>query len=107
VLLVSGQAPIALATSWIYAWFIETLTLVFALALGVAIVKLGTLNPHIVRWFVVFGLVLIALNSYADYSSSPGANALVQFLIALAVGMDVTLGLPLGLGLIEHGVEEL
>lgn len=106
-LLIIGQAPTDLATSWIYAWFIETLTLVFALALSVAIVKIGSVNPHIVKWFVIAGLVLIALNSYADYSSSPGANALVQFLIALAVGMDVTIGLPLGLGLIEHGVEEL
>ena len=106
-LLVTGQAPINLATSWIYAWFVETLTLVFALALGVAIIKIKSLNPHIVKWFVAAGLALIALNSYADYSSSPGTNPLVQFLIALAVGMDVTAGLPLGLGLIEHGVEEL
>jgi hypothetical protein len=73
----------------------------------VAVIKINSVNAHAGRWFVIFGLLLIGLNGYADYSSSPGSNPLVQFLIALAIGMIVTLGLPLGLGLIEHGVEEL
>jgi hypothetical protein len=106
-LMITGQAPIDQVTSWLYAWVIEVLTLVFALALTVAVIKINSVNAHAGRWFVIFGLVLIGLNSYADYSSSPGSNPLVQFLIALAIGMIVTLGLPLGLGLIEHGVEEI
>jgi hypothetical protein len=106
-LMITGQAPIDQVTSWLYAWVIEVLTLVFALALSVAVVKINSVNAQAGRWFVIFGLLLIGLNSWADYSSSPGSNPLVQFLIALAVGMIVMLGLPLGLGLIEHGVEEL
>ncbi len=106
-LMVSGQAPIQDATAWLYAWVVEVVTLVFALALSVAIVKINTINNRFGKWFVVLGFVLIALNGWADYSSSPGTNPLVQFLIALAVGMIVTIGLPLGIGLVEHGVEEL
>lgn len=106
-LMVSGQAPIQYVTSWLYGWTVEVITLVFALALSVAVVKINTVNPRFGKWFVVLGLALIGLNSWADYSSSPGSNPLVQFLIALAVGLIVTIGLPLGIGLIEHGVEEL
>jgi hypothetical protein len=106
-LMITGQAPIDAVTAWLYGWVVEVITLVFALALSAAVVKISSVNSHIGRWFVVLGLLLIALNSWADYSSSPGTNPLVQALIALAVGMIVTIGLPLGLGLLEHGVEEM
>jgi len=106
-LMISGQAPIQYVTSWLYGWTVEVITLVFALALSVAVVKISTINHRFGRWFVILGFVLIALNSWADYSSSPGSNPLVQFLIALAIGLIVTVGLPLGIGLIEHGVGEL
>lgn len=105
-LLVTGQAPIQLATSWIYGWVVETVTLVFALALAVAIHKISAANPHLAKWFLIAGGLLIILNSWADYNSSPGDNALVQFLIALAIGGIVVVGLPLGIGLIEHGISE-
>ena len=104
--LVTGQAPIAYATAWIYAWVVEIVTLVFSLALSVAVVKIASVNPHLAKWFAVGALILIALNSWADYSSSPN-GPLMQGLVALAVGGIVVVGLPLGLGLIEHGVEEL
>lgn len=106
-LMITGQAPIQYVTSWLYGWTVEVITLVFALALSVAVGKINTVNHRFGKWFVVLGFVLIALNSWADYSSSPGRNSLVQFLIALAVGLIVTIGLPLGIGLVEHGVEEL
>ena len=106
-LMITGQAQVAFVTSWLYAWVVEVVTLVFALALSAAVVKINSVNPHFGRWFVIIGLLLIGLNGWADYSSSPGGNPLVQFLIALAVGLIVTIGLPLGIGLIEHGVEEL
>lgn len=106
-LMITGQAPIQYVTAWLYGWTVEVITLVFALALSVAIGKINTVNHHFGRWFVVFGLLLIGLNSWADYSSSPGTSPLTQALIALAIGIIVTVGLPLGIGLIEHGVEEL
>jgi len=106
-LMITGQAPIALVTSWVYAWVVELITLVFALALSVAVAKISTANPHMGKWFVVLGFVLIALNGWADYSSSPGSNMLVQALIALAIGGIVVVGLPLGIGLLEKGFEEL
>jgi hypothetical protein len=106
-LLITGQAPIMQATAWVYAWVVELITLVFALALAVAVVKISAANPHLGKWFVVAGSLLILLNGWADYSSSPGTNALVQFLIALAIGGIVVVGLPLGIGLIERGIEEL
>lgn len=106
-LLITGQAPVREGTAWTYAWVVELITLVFALALSVAVVKISTANPRLGKWFVVAGTVLIILNGWADYSSSPGTNPLVQFLIAVAIGGIVVIGLPLGIGLIEHGFEEL
>lgn len=106
-LMISGQAPVDQVTAWLYGWVVEIITLVFALALSAAVAKISSVNSHIGRWFVVFGLLLIGLNSWADYSSSPGGNPLVQALIALAIGMIVTIGLPLSLGLLEHGTEEM
>lgn len=106
-LLVTGQAPIAVATSWVYAWVVELVTLVFSLALSVAVVKISSVNPFLGKWFMAVGAILILLNGWADYSSSPGSNPLVQFLIALAIGGIVVVGLPLGVGLIEHGFEEM
>ena len=71
-LMITGQAPIQYVTSWLYGWTVEVITLVFALALSVAVVKINSVNSHFGRWFVVFGFLLIGLNSWADYSSSPG-----------------------------------
>lgn len=105
-LMISGQAPTQVVTAWAYAWIVELITLVFALALSVAVVKISSVNPHLSRWFVLCGFVLILLNGWADYSASPGTSPLVQFLIALALGGIAVVGLPLGIGLIEHGVEE-
>ncbi len=106
-LLITGQAPLQYATSWVYGWVVELTTLVFATALSVAVHKIATVNQRLAKWYVIGGAILIILNSYADYSSSPGSNWLVQILIALAVGGVVVVGLPLGIGLIEHGFEEL
>lgn len=105
-LLLAGQAPIQYATAWEYAWVVELITLVFSLVLSVAVVKIASVNPHLAKWFVLGALALILLNSWADYSSSP-SGPLMQALVALAVGGIVVVGLPLGLGLIEHGVEEM
>ena len=107
ILLITGQAPINEATAWMYAWVVETVTLIFALALTAAIIKIASVNPRLAKGFVAGGLLLIILNSWADYSASPGSSPLVQGLIALAVGGIVVVGLPLGLGLIERGIEEL
>ena len=106
-LMITGQAPISLVTSWVYAWVVELVTLVFSLALSVAIAKIATVNPILAKGFLVLGFLLIALNAWADYSSSPGVNPLVQALIALAIGGIVVVGLPLCLGLAEKGFEEL
>ena len=106
-LMITGQAPVQSMTAWMYAWVVEAITLVFALALSAAVVKISAANPHLGKWFVIFGFVLIALNSWSDYSSSPGSNPVVHFLIALAIGGIVVVGLPLGVGLIEHGFEEM
>ncbi len=106
-LMITGQAPLAFVTSWIYGWTLELITLVFALTLSAAVVKISSANPHLGRWFVPVGIFLIVMNGWADYSSSPGGNILIQGLIALVVGGIVVVGLPLGAGLVEHALEEL
>lgn len=106
-LMITGQAPVHLVTAWMYGWVVEIVTLVFALALSIAVTKLSIANPRLGKGFLVFGGLLLVLNSWADYSSSPGNSMLVQALIALAVGLIVVCGLPLGIGLLEQGFEEL
>lgn len=106
-MMVTGQAPIAYATAWMYGWVVETVTLVFALSLSVAVRKISIANPKLGKGFMICGFLLIALNSWADFTSSPGTTPLVQGLIALAIAIIVVCGLPLGIGLIEHGFEEL
>jgi hypothetical protein len=105
--MITGQASVEMVTSWLYAWVVEVVTLVFTLALSVAIVTINTVIPQFGLCFVVLGFLLLVLNSWADYSSSPGSKPLAQFLIALAVGLIVSVALPLGIGLLEHRVEEL
>ena len=105
-LLITGRAPMGVVTAWVYAWVVELVTLVFATALSAAVVKISSVNPHLAKFFIVGGTVLILLNGWADYSSSPGSNPVVQFLIALAIGGIVVVGLPLGIGLLEHGFEQ-
>ena len=102
-----GIAPLQYETAWLYGWIVEVVTLVFALALAVAIHKISVANTVLGKGFVIAGALLVFLNSWADYTSSPGANPLVQFLIALSIGLIVTVGLPLTIGLIERGFEEL
>lgn len=106
-LVITGQAPVQDATAWMYGWVVEIVTLIFGLALSVAIIKLSVTNYWIARGFIVGGGLLIILNSWADFSASPGTNDLVRGLIALAIGGIVVVGLPLGIGLLERGFEEL
>jgi hypothetical protein len=106
ILMVSGQAPIGYVTSWEYGWTVEALTLIVALALTTAFGKIASVNSLLAKVFIVSAGILLILNSWADFSSSPGASELIRFLVALAVGIMVTVGLPLGLGLIERGFEE-
>jgi hypothetical protein len=107
LLMLTGQAPVAVVTAWMYGWVVEVVTLVYALALAAAVRSLSQVNPLLAKFFVALGLLLIGLNGWADYSSSPGTQPLVQFLIALALALIVTCGLPLGVGLLERGFEEL
>ena len=72
--MITGQAPIALVTSWIYAWVVELVTLVFALALSIAVVKI---SPQILSDGEIVSILWPAhsfTNGWADYSSSPGSK---------------------------------
>ena len=106
-LMLTGQAPAQYVTAWMYGWTVEVVTLIFALTLSVAVAKISLANPKLGKGFLIFGFLLIALNSWADYSSSPGTTPLVQGLIALAIALMVVCGLPIAVGLLEHGFEEL
>jgi hypothetical protein len=106
LLLVSGQAPAQYMTSWEYGWGVEALTLVFSLALVAAYLKIYAMNPLLAKAFVLIAFILLALNSWADFNSSPGSSTLIRMLVALTIGLMVTAGLPLGVGLIEYGIEE-
>lgn len=105
-LIISGQVPIGYNTPYMYAWIVEALTLVVALALTAAFTKIATVNPTLAKIFIGAAVILVILNSWADFSGTPGNNDLVRFLVAAAIGIMVTCGLPLGIGLIEHGCEQ-
>lgn len=105
--LLTGQSPIREATADLYGWIVEIITIVFALALSVAITKLNQITPGLGKFFGASGFLLIILNSWADYNSAPGATPLIQGLVAFSIGLIVVIGLPLGIGLIEHGLKEI
>ena len=104
-LIVTGQVPPGQSAPWMYGWIVEVTTLVVALAFTVALNKLREFSGCLLWFFAIASLLLLILNSYADYNGTPGSG-LVRFLVALALGMVVTVGLPLGAGLILHGIEE-
>ncbi len=105
-LLLTGQAPVEQQTPWMYGWIVEACTLIVGLALVAAFTKIGSVNRFLAKVFVAAAVILVVLNSWADFSSSPGSNDLIRFLVALAIGIIVTCGLPLGIGLIEYGFEQ-
>jgi hypothetical protein len=55
---------------------------------------------------LICSLLLLVLNSIADYQSSPGGNDLIRFLIALLIAVVVNCGLPVGIGLLEAAWEQ-
>jgi hypothetical protein len=105
-LIITGQVPPGYNTPYMYAWIVEALTLVVALALAAAFTKIATVNPMLAKIFMGSAVILVILNSWADFSGTPGNNDLIRFLVALAIGLMVTCGLPLGVGLLEHGFEQ-
>lgn len=104
-LLFTGQAPLAVQTAWMYGWVVEACTLIVGLALVASFTKIGSVNVFLAKVFVGAAILLVILNSWADFTSSPGSNGLIRFLVALAIGLIVTCGLPLGIGLLEYGFE--
>lgn len=106
VMLFTGAAPIAYQTAYMYGWGVEIITLIVSLGLGQALSKVGSMNGCLSKGFLIASLLLLALNSIADYQSSPGENDLIRFLIALLIGVVVTCGLPVGLGLLEAAWEQ-
>lgn len=105
-LLLTGQGNITDRTAWAYGWIVEFFTLAFSMALIPLMHKIGSVNSFLAKATLIAGGILLIVNSIADYQSSPGSNDLVRFLIALALGLIVTVGLPLGVGLIEYGCEQ-
>ena len=106
MLLLTGAAPIAYQTAWMYGWGVEIITLIVSLALGHALSKVSTLNGCLSKFFLICSLLLLVLNSIADYQSSPGDNDLIRFLIALLIAVIVNCGLPVGIGLLEAAWEQ-
>jgi hypothetical protein len=106
-LLVSGQITnVNQGVGVIYAWGVEALTLVFAYVLEHALAHLRKTNRRMSRWFVAWGIVLIALNSWADFQSSPGGSPLVRGLVAALVGGVVVTFLPIAIGLLGAAIGE-
>lgn len=104
--LILGQYDMKHSTAYAYAWIVEVVTLIFGLALGYAVHVLRQTNRMLGKWYTIGSLILIGLNGWADFYASPG-DGLVKFLVAFAIGGMVVTGLPVGLALIEKGVEEL
>src|SRR5260370_31780526 len=83
-LMITGQAPVQYVTAWMYGWTVEVVTLIFALALSVAVAKISIANPKLGKGFLIADFLLITLNSWADYTSSPAATWLVRAPLSLA-----------------------
>ncbi len=107
-MLVTGQIPnLTQAVGFVYAWTVETVQLIFGLVLGHALTKVHSVSSRLARGFAVIGTILILLNGVATYNAAPVANPLMQFLIAIAMGGFSIVSFPIGIGLIETGMEEI
>ncbi len=105
--LLTGDIPSSYQLAYLYAWGVELIQLIFALALVIAVNKLSTVNTTIGKWFMVCGTLLILLNAYANFQSAPTSNPLIQVLMAVCIGGLAVVGLPLAIGFAEHGFSEL
>ena len=105
--LFTGTYDLGRTVAYGYAWTIETIQMVFGLVLGHALAKISSVSPRLAKAFAIIGCLLIILNGVATYHAAPSANPLMQVLIAVAVGGFSVICLPLGIGLIEVGVEEI
>ena len=102
--LLTGTAPIGLTMPWCYGWIIEVLTLIWSLALEHAKLELLKTNKLLGSIYGTVTMLLLGLNGWADYNSSPGNDPLAQGLLAAAVGLMVTTGLPVALVLLKAGM---
>jgi hypothetical protein len=105
--LLTNTAPIDASMGWIYGWGIETLTLIWGLVLEHAKASLFATNKFLATIFGSTTVLLIGVNGWADYASSPGNDMLQQGLIAGVVAIIVTTFLPIGIGLLRAGVANL
>ena len=99
--LLTGTAPLGMTMPWCYGWIIESLTLIWSFALEHAKAELFRTNKILGSIYGTVTVLLIGLNGWADYNSSPGNDPLVQGLIAGSVGLMVTTGLPVALVLLK------
>lgn len=107
-MLVTGQIPmLSQAVGFVYAWTVETVQLIFGLVLGHALTKVHSVSPRLARGFAVIGTILIVLNGVATYNAAPVANPLMQVLMAIAMGGFSIVSFPIGIGLIETGLDEI
>lgn len=101
--LLTNTAPIGSSMGWLYAWGIETLTLIWGLVLEHAKSSLFSANRLLSTTFGSITALLLGVNAWADYSSSPGNDTLQQSLIAGVLAVIVTTFLPIGIGLLRAG----
>jgi hypothetical protein len=107
VKLIMGTAPLPFVMPWCYAWVIETLTLIWGLAMEHAKVSVLVANKLMGSVYGTITVLLIGLNGWADYNSAPGNDPLQQGLLAGAVGLMVTTGLTVGLALLKVGLSKM
>jgi hypothetical protein len=81
--------------------------MIWAFALEHAKTELLRTNKVLGSVYGTITVLLIGLNGWADYNSSPGNDPFQQGLIAGAVGLMVTTGLPVGLVLLKIGLARL
>src|SRR5215472_3172283 len=105
--LLTGTAPIGMTMPWCYGWIIESLTLIWSYALEHAKLELLKTNKLLGSIYGTVTVLLLGLNGWADYNSSPGNDPLVQGLIAGSVGLFVTTGLPVALVLLKVGFAKM
>lgn len=105
--LLTGTAPIGMTMPWCYGWIIESLTLIWSLALEHAKAELFKTNKTLGSVYGTVTVLLIGLNGWADYNSSPGNDPLTQGLIAGAIGIMVTTGLPIAIVLLKTGFAKM
>jgi len=105
--LVTGQLYGALLVAVTWAYMVELVTLIFAVALKFAMEAASQSHQKLPKWWVIASIVLLLYNAYSDFSYGTlyVGSWVGNLAFSLVCGMGVCFLLPIAFRLIEGAID--